>query len=161
MMFLRGRPALHPVPAVLWLFVTCRAVAGGSVEEVDPNPSESAAGAGAGSGGGGGGGSGSVPAAEVKPEEAADPVKGEAVVVQEGAAAVPEGEQVKVAAPAPTAPAAPAVEAGPQPVTSTLYIGLEINRIQLTGTTVRVWCSLPHLWSLPAAPTMCVESHAT
>jgi hypothetical protein len=149
MMFLRGRQALHPVPALLWLFVTCRPAADGSMEEVDPNPSESAAGAGAGSGGGGGGGggggsgSGSVPAAEgapasVKPEEAADPVKGEAVVAEEGAATVPEGEQVKVAAPAPTAPAAPAVEAGPQPVTSTLYIGLEINRIQLTGTTVRV-----------------------
>ncbi len=143
MMFLRGSRSRHPVPAVLWLFVTCRAVADGFVEEVDPNPSESAAGAGAGSGGGGGGGSGSVPAAEgapapVKSEEAADPVKGEAVVAEEGAATVPVGGQVKVAAPVPTAPAAPAVEAGPQPVTSTLYIGLEINRIQLTGTTVRV-----------------------
>ena len=100
------------------------------------NPAAPAREVGGGSGSGGGEAPAAADGAAVKASAEEVEVKGESAATAEGAgtSAAPA-----VKAEAPPAPAS-------LPITSTLYIGIEINRAQFTGTTVMFVASLAHKW---------------
>lgn len=115
-----GRPSASPsVPA-----------------DADVNPAAPASEVGGGSGNGGDEVPSAVSGAPVKADVEEVEVKGESAAAAEGAgtSAAPA-----VKAEAPPAPAS-------LPITSTLYIGIEINRAQFTGTTVMFVASPAHKW---------------